>query len=109
VFVFGLFIIGFPEDTPETLDESLEFQKELALDQYETATLVPFPGTRLFEQCVRDSLLVDELNPNDFWKGTISFDASEHDKVYIKPYNMTVAQLKDYRKKFDAIKIGGKE
>jgi anaerobic magnesium-protoporphyrin IX monomethyl ester cyclase len=109
IFVFGLFIMGFPEDTPETLDDSLALQRELALDQYDTASLTPFPGTRLFEQCVRDNLLVDNLNPSDFWKGTIAFDASEHDKIYIKPYNMTIEQLKEYRKKFDAIRIGGKE
>jgi anaerobic magnesium-protoporphyrin IX monomethyl ester cyclase len=105
VFIFGLFIMGFPEDTPQTLDDSYNLMYELKLDMYEMASLIPFPSTKLFKQCVRDNLLVSELDHKDIWKGIISFDASEHDKIYIKPYNMTIEELKEYREKFNKIRI----
>jgi len=105
VFIFGLFIMGFPEDTSKTLDDSYNLMKELELDVYETASLIPFPGTKLFNQCVRDNLLLNGFSQNDLWKGMINFDASEHDKIYIKPYNMTLDELKYYRKKFEAIRF----
>ena len=105
VFTFGLFIMGFPEDTAQTLDDSYNLMCELELDIYEMASLIPFPGTKLFEQCLRDNLLVSNLSYNDLWKGVISFDASEHDKIYIKPYNMTIEELQEYRKKFDEIRL----
>ena len=105
IFVFGLFIMGFPEDTPQTLQDSYNLMCELGLDIYEMASLIPFPGTKLFEQCRRDNLLASNLSQEDLWKGTISFDASEHDKIYIKPYNMTIEELQEYRRKFEEIRL----
>lgn len=108
VFVFGLLIMGFPEDTVETLDDSYSLMCELELDMYEMASLIPFPGTKLFHQCVRDNLLLSNMTNEDSWKGLVHFDASEHDKFYIKPYNMTIEDLKEYRSKFDEIRFYSK-
>ena len=108
IFIFGLFIMGFPEDTPKTLDDSYKLMCKLKLDIYEMASLIPFPGTRLFEQCWRDKLLVPKLSLKDLWRGDINFDASQHDKIYIKPYNMSTKELKKYRKKFEKIRLFSK-
>lgn len=108
IFIFGLFIMGFPEDTSETLNDSYRLMYELELDIYETATLIPFPGTQLFEQCLHDNLFVSELSVDDIWKGIINFDASEHDKIYIKPYNMSINELTEYRTKFENIRLFSK-
>lgn len=105
IFIFGLFIMGFPEETAQTLDDSYNLMCELELDIYEMASLIPFPGTKIFEQCLRDNLLVSDLSYKDLWKGVINFDASEHDKIYIKPYKMTIDELREYRKKFDEIRL----
>ena len=105
IFQFGLFIMGFPEDTPQTLDDSYDLMCELELDIYVIASLIPFPGTTLFDQCVKDNLFLSDLPYNDLWKGVIHFDSSEHDKFYIKPYRMTINDLNRYRLKFEAISI----
>ena len=105
VFTFGLFIMGFPEDTPKTLEDSYQMMCEIGLDIYEMASLIPFPGTPLFRQCIRDKLLVSAVNQKDLWRGVINFDASEHDKIYIKPYRMSLDELRQYRQKFNDIRL----
>jgi radical SAM superfamily enzyme YgiQ (UPF0313 family) len=108
VFTFGLFIMGFPEDTKNTLLDSYNLMKDLKLDIYETASLIPFPGTKIYEQCKRDNLFISDIPQRDLWKGVIRFDASEHDKFYIKPYKMTVEELQECRRKIEAIRLFSK-
>ena len=105
IFKFGLFIMGFPEETAETLEESYNLMLELELDIYAMASLIPFPGTKVFEQCVHDNLLLPDLSTNDLWRGVILFDSSEHEKFYLKPYNMSIDELREYRRKFENISI----
>ncbi|HOX27524.1 MAG TPA: radical SAM protein [bacterium] len=46
---FGFFMIGFPEDTPESVRETIDFAIELdmTISKYDIA--VPLPGTALFD------------------------------------------------------------
>ncbi len=45
----GYFMIGSPNETPETIRETIEFAKRLKLDYAQFAVTVPFPNTKLFE------------------------------------------------------------
>ena len=56
----GYFLFGFIEETPETIEETISFSKELALDSAGFAVMVPFPGTREFEHYRREGLLLTE-------------------------------------------------
>ena len=47
--VCGMFMIGNPADTLETVKESIEFAKSQALDRTMFYLAVPFPGTGLWE------------------------------------------------------------
>jgi len=101
----GYFIMGFPEETTETLDETYKMIRELQLDMNNVFNLIPFPGTKIFNQAIRDRLFLNEVNPSHLWEGTKGLNAENHDQFYIKPYEMTIDELTDYRHKFDELRM----
>jgi magnesium-protoporphyrin IX monomethyl ester (oxidative) cyclase len=98
----SLFIMGFPEDTNETLKKTYDMIDELQQDNAIVSTLMPFPGTALFKQAVKDKLLIHDWNLNELWKTPISHAQKE---FVIKPYNMSIDDLHKWREKFDIIKV----
>ena len=94
------FIIGFPEDTPETLMETYEMIKEIDVDEVYVTNLMPFPGTAVFQQAVRDNLFVDEIDLDNLWQMP-GFHYHNNYKFYIKPYKMRIEELNEFRRKFD--------
>jgi anaerobic magnesium-protoporphyrin IX monomethyl ester cyclase len=100
----GVFIMGFPEDTKETLDDTYHMMLDLKLDLYNVFTLIPFPGTRVFDQAMRDGLFLDEIHKESLWDGTLELNAV-HQKVFLKPYKLSIEELIEYRNKFDEMRI----
>ncbi|MGQ9461264.1 MAG: B12-binding domain-containing radical SAM protein [Candidatus Bathyarchaeaceae archaeon] len=64
--VLGSFIIGFPEDTVESIRQTMDFAKSLNLDWAEFSILTPYPGTPMFNFAVENNLLLT----NDWSKYT---------------------------------------
>jgi radical SAM superfamily enzyme YgiQ (UPF0313 family) len=58
--VLGSFIIGFLQDTIETINETIRFAKTLNLDYAEFSILTPYPGTPIYEHAKKNSLLLTE-------------------------------------------------
>lgn len=100
----GIFIMGFPEETAETLDETYQMMLELDLDLYNVFTLIPFPGTRIFDQASRDNLLIANIDKTKLWEGTCQLNAL-HTEFFIQPYNCSLDVLARYRATFDALRI----
>lgn len=46
----GFFIIGLPTDTEETIDDTIEFAKELPLDHALFTIFVPLPNTQIYKE-----------------------------------------------------------
>jgi radical SAM superfamily enzyme YgiQ (UPF0313 family) len=46
----GLFMIGYPEETEETLGETLAFIGRSGLDEINLSFLTPYPGTEIYRQ-----------------------------------------------------------
>jgi len=102
IMSIGFFIMGFPEDTNETLQRTYDMMDELQLDKAGVATLMPFPGTALFKQVVKDKLFIDDWNLDKLWKTPISLAQAE---FVIKPYNMSLDDLYKWREKFDVMLV----
>lgn len=66
--VDGVFILGLPYDTVETMQETIDFAIELPLDRALFAIAQPYPGTELFEIVKREGRLLQE----DMFMTTIS-------------------------------------
>jgi len=60
VQVLGSFIIGFLQDTIETINETIRFAKTLNLDYAEFSILTPYPGTPIYEHAKKNNLLLTE-------------------------------------------------
>ncbi len=57
LFVVGFFVFGMPQETPDTLVESINLAKSLPLDKAAIFFATPYPGTALYRLCVRDKLI----------------------------------------------------
>ena len=98
IFTFGLFIIGFPEETEETLNDTLRLMDYIELDMNISAMLIPFPGTKIFKQCKKDKLFLENIQIDNLHSGELILDSSA-ETVYIKPYKLSVEKLLLYKNK----------
>ena len=57
---FGFFILGYPGDSPASLDRTIQYAIELDPDFANFYPAVPYPGTELYAKAKRDGLLVSE-------------------------------------------------
>ena len=64
IAVVGAFIIGLPNETPKTVEETIRFACSLPLTMALFALLMPYPGTKIFE----DYCEFDPDIPIDFSK-----------------------------------------
>jgi radical SAM superfamily enzyme YgiQ (UPF0313 family) len=58
--VLGSFIIGFLQDTKETIKETIKFAKSLNLDYAQFSILTPYPGTPIFDYAKKHGMLLTE-------------------------------------------------
>ncbi|MDP3879211.1 MAG: radical SAM protein [Dehalococcoidales bacterium] len=56
----GYFMVGSPQETPQTIRQTIQFAKKLKLDFAQFAITIPFPGTRLYD-LYRDSGKTESL------------------------------------------------
>ena len=93
------FVIGLPEETPETLMDTYRLIEDLEVDDCSVANATPFPGTALYEQCARENLLFqDDLGG---WDNDQIFTTNKGCDFFIKPRNMTFEELAHWRGRFD--------
>lgn len=57
---FGFFILGYPGDTVDSLDRTIDYAVELDPDFANFYPAVPYPGTELYAKARRDGLLASE-------------------------------------------------
>ena len=109
IFTSSMFIMGFPEETTETLEDTYKMICELQLDLNYVFNLIPFPGTKVFQQALNDGLMIDNFVAEDLWKGSISLDPVQDEcRFFIKPYKLELDELMQYRKLFDSVQFYSK-
>jgi anaerobic magnesium-protoporphyrin IX monomethyl ester cyclase len=99
-------IMGFPEDTVETLQDTYDLLIELNADLNYVFNLIPFPGTRVFEQAKKEGLLLSTFSEEQIWKGEIDLDPVQKvQQYYLKPRDMSLEQMDYFRNKFNEIRV----
>lgn len=58
--IHGAFILGLPEESRETIEESIRFACELDPDTIQVSLASPYPGTRFYELCQEKGYFVKE-------------------------------------------------
>jgi anaerobic magnesium-protoporphyrin IX monomethyl ester cyclase len=57
---FGFFILGYPGETPENLERTIDYAIDLDPDFANFYPAVPYPGTELYAKAKREGLLASE-------------------------------------------------
>jgi len=89
LLVNGCFILGLPEDTKESIKETIEFAKQLNPDTAQFYPLMVYPGTEAYEWAKRNGFLTTEdyskwLLDNGFHNTTVSRnDLSSEDLIVL--------------------------
>jgi len=102
VILTAFFIIGLPEDTSETLTETYNLIQELEIDDCSVANAIPFPGTALYDQCLKENLLLEN---GEGWNNEKLFATNRGYDFFIRPRNMTMEELTWHRARFDALRL----
>jgi anaerobic magnesium-protoporphyrin IX monomethyl ester cyclase len=55
--VKGLFMMGYPTETKETMQDTIDLAKNLKMDYFTVSVAAPYPGTDLYAYCVKHDLL----------------------------------------------------
>jgi radical SAM superfamily enzyme YgiQ (UPF0313 family) len=57
----AFFLFGIPGETQETINETIDFAKELNASSTQFAVAIPHPGTALYEECKANGWLTSEV------------------------------------------------
>ena len=90
--VSAFFVMGFPEETREDIEATISFARELkrlGCSGFWLTLASPFPGTRLFQQCMEQNLFPDNLD----------YRKLRQDDYIIRHKIFTTGELKSVRKK----------
>lgn len=99
-------IMGFPEDTSATLQDTYDLLIELDADLNYVFNLIPFPGTRLFSQANQEGLLLGHFDTSSLWRGEADLDPVQKiQQYYLKPRNMSFEEMDVFREKFNNIRV----
>jgi len=95
LFINAFFMIGMPEETHKSLNETFKMIKELPLDAFSVFYVAPYPHTKLFDQCSKNNLISSDISKY------INAENLQHanDKPIFKPYNLTEEDLIKFRNK----------
>ena len=101
LFVKAFFVIGFPEETLATLEDTYQMIKKIMppLKQIAIFNAVPFPGTRLFNYSKDNNLLLvptDNLHKSSYFS---IYDQS--DNVFIKPHDLEISEIVKFHQRVD--------
>lgn len=84
----GCFMIGMLDETKETIQNTIEFARELNLDFYGFSVTTPFPGTSLYDEVVKRHLMSANKIPLREWNfginANLTMDCTNDDLIIFK-------------------------
>ncbi|MEJ2183890.1 MAG: hopanoid biosynthesis associated radical SAM protein HpnJ [Nitrospirota bacterium] len=60
ILIHGTFILGLPGETPETIEQTIRFARDIDPWSLQVSLAAPYPGTELYEQALREGWLKEE-------------------------------------------------
>jgi len=83
----GCFIMGLPGETQETIQQTLQFAKDIDPHTIQCSVAAAYPGTYLYEQAKREGWLVDDttgklLMADGFQVTSISYPHLSHTEIF---------------------------
>ncbi len=108
-------MLGFDNDTPESIERRIDFVLESEIDSYFLSVVTPLPGTRFFDRIQKEGRLIYNNFPKDWehydWANLVhrplfmSFNEAENAiaKAYEKAYSYSNIKQK-YKQSADNLK-----
>jgi radical SAM superfamily enzyme YgiQ (UPF0313 family) len=103
IYLLTDFVIGMPEETIESLQETYNLLVDLDTDDITISIATPYPNTKLYEQCIKDSLFLPDIKIDELYK-SLEFCHANLKRFNIRPYNLSIQELIKYRDKFIELK-----
>lgn len=117
----GFFMMGLPEDTTKTMDETIKFACSLGLDYAKATILLPLPSTPLFEEFEKKGIIKTKDwsrynfhtaskvydHPNLDWETLQKYYDKFHKRFYFRPKYIANRLFRSIKKGeiFDDIKM----
>ena len=101
LYVKAFFIMGLPEESHETLEQTRRMIEEIDIDRVYLQNMIPYPGTPIFEQAQRDHLLLG-IDTAQLYRDPGMY-MTNWDRFYIKPYQLSIEDLYAFRKRCEPL------
>ncbi len=87
VIIHGTFILGLPVETKQTIQQTLDFAKELDVFSIQVSLAAPYPGTELYEQArlngwFAKKLKTDLLGDEGYQSSTIEYPGLSKEEIF---------------------------
>ena len=87
VVVHGTFILGLPVETPETIEQTIRFAKELDVFSIQVSLAAPYPGTELYEMARQNGWFAkkdktDIVQDDGFQQSTLEYPGLSKEEIY---------------------------
>ncbi len=96
IVVVGAFIIGFPGETRQMTQQTIDFAKSLDIHYAQFSVLVPYPGTPLHRELMEKGE-IGAVNEQDYTRFNQSIGLTDMEPVFV-PKGRTSAELKAMQK-----------
>ena len=85
--IHGCFMLGLPVETKETIEQSINFAKELDVFSIQVSLAAPYPGTELYEQAKANGWFIkkdetDLLNSSGLQDCTIEYPGISKEEIF---------------------------
>lgn len=108
----GFFMLGLPEDTIETMEQTIKFACSLGLDYAKATILVPLPSTQVFEDFEKKGLILTKdwtkynfhtasrvyTHPKLSWETLEKYYNKFHKRFYFRPPYIANRLLRSVKK-----------
>jgi hopanoid biosynthesis associated radical SAM protein HpnJ len=87
VVIHGTFILGLPVETKETIEQTINFAKELDVFSMQVSLAAPYPGTELFEQAKMNGWFVkkdktDLVEGDGLQQSTLEYPGLSKEQIF---------------------------
>ena len=87
VTVHGTFVLGLPGETPETMEQTIRFAKELDVFSLQVSLAAPYPGTELYDEAAQKGWFVrnarsDMVQNNGFQQCALEYQGLSHEAIF---------------------------
>jgi radical SAM superfamily enzyme YgiQ (UPF0313 family) len=87
VVIHGTFILGLPVETPQTIQNTINFAKDLDVFSLQVSLAAPYPGTELYEMAKQNSWFVkkdktDLVESDGLQQSTLEYPGLSKDKIF---------------------------